>query len=370
MHTTLSELLENLKQGLLWVNREGVVRYANTDAVARTGLATGRTLYDPDLRRAVVEAVTHGAVRQVKAMGVAAQPGEAIPELACRVLPGLARDDAFVMIAADPSADAGTAYDNLMQVIRSDLRDPLRQAHQAVALARQGGDQHAIDALADQVEGLLKEIDKLVDLAALWGSGALFASDRIELWPLLQEVWAEVEPLALSRSLRVRFHTPQGAGSMATLYGSATWLRRVFQECLDSAVRTAPRGATVDIEHRQMGPRALIVFRDSGMFAPRLEGATVMTSGKPAAGAPPQQAVREAIGLKLCQHIVALHGGQLREEAEDGVRDFLIDLPTGAPFRADTTQLDIAQAQHYAKDLAALMARARDRKQSGAAPAA
>jgi hypothetical protein len=56
--------------------------------------------------------------------------------MACRVLPGLARDGAFVMISADPSGDSATAYDHLMQVIRSDLRDPLRKALGAVDLAR------------------------------------------------------------------------------------------------------------------------------------------------------------------------------------------------------------------------------------------
>ena len=39
MHSTLAELLENLKPGLLWVSRDGLVRYANGDAGVRTGLA-------------------------------------------------------------------------------------------------------------------------------------------------------------------------------------------------------------------------------------------------------------------------------------------------------------------------------------------
>ena len=68
----------------------------------------------------------------------------------------------------------------------------------------------------------------------------------------------------------------------------------------------------------------------------------------------------DLIGLKLCQQVVAQHGGQLREEHDDGQRNFLIDLPTGAPFRSEATATDIAQAQVYARDLAALMARRRD----------
>lgn len=365
MHASLAELLENMKSGLLWVQQDGVVRYANNHATTRTGLVPGRKLYDPDLTKAVASAVAGHGPRVVNAIGTqSGQPGAGPTELNCRVLPGLARDDAFVLITAE--AGDGSAYDNLMQVIRSDLRDPLQGAAQALQMARQHGGSHETDALVDRVGELMRVLDKIVDMAELWGSGALFASDRIELWPLLQKVWAELEPMAIDRAVKVRFRAQTEAANLATLYGSEHWLRRVFLECLESAVRSSRSGATIEIEHRQMGPRALIVFRDCGVFAGRAASAIDLPQGPGAAArgkaAAPRRDARDQIGLKLCQHIVSLHGGALREEDEDGVRHFLIDLPTGAPHRNDTTQLDIAQAQQYARDLAALMARARHRK--------
>lgn len=363
MHSSLAELLENMKCGLLWVQRDGVVRYANNHAAARTGLVPGRKLYDPDLSKAVAEAVAAQLPRMVSAIGAhAGTPGAGPTEMNCRVLPGLARDDAFVLITGE--AGEGTAYDNLMQVIRSDLRDPLREAGHALQVAQRASGHHETDALVDHMGELLRVLDKIVDLAELWGSSALFASDRIELWPLLQKVWAELEPMAIDRSVKVRFRAQSEAANLATLYGSEHWLRRVFLECLESAVRSSRPGATLEIEHRQMGPRALIVFRDCGVFAARMTDAVELphAPGVQAASRGPKRAARDQIGLKLCQHIVSLHGGALREEDEDGVSHFLIDLPTGAPHRSDTSQLDIAQAQQYARDLAALMARARTRQ--------
>jgi PAS domain-containing protein len=38
MHATLTELLENLSAGMLWLSGEGQVRYANARAAARTRL--------------------------------------------------------------------------------------------------------------------------------------------------------------------------------------------------------------------------------------------------------------------------------------------------------------------------------------------
>ena len=230
-------------------------------------------------------------------------------------------------------------------------------------MARHERDVHALDALCDQVDELTQVLDRLIDLASVWGSESLAANDRIELWPLLQQAWARVEPLARARNLKARF-TAQGPKSqLAAIYGSEPWLLRVFVECLEAAIRAARPGGMLDIEHRQMGPRALVVLRDSGAFVAARAGATPMESGAPRTNAgtsAARLASRDLIGLKLCQQIVAQHGGQLREEHDDGQRNFLIDLPTGAPFRTEVSAADIAQAQAYARDLAALMARRRD----------
>lgn len=362
MHSTLAELLENLKSGMLWVSRDGIVRYANGEGGSRTGLVAGQRLYDPDMARTVSAVVAGRAARAVTALGAPAQPGGAIPELKCRVIPGLSADDAFVLIGKDPATDGAAAFENLMRVIEHDMRMPLRAAREQLG-AVGAGDGH--EGLLQPLDEILALLGKLVDLAEMWGSSALLATDRIEIWPLLQSVWSEAQPLAHARSLKVRFHANAAAESLATIYGSEPWLRRVFSECLSSALRASRPGATLNIEHVQMGPRALIIFRDCGVFAPRQANSLDLPNGP---SAPVRQLDgHDQIGLKLCQHIVSLHGGQLREEKEDGACNFLIDLPTGAPHRADQSQIDIAQAQHYARDLAALMAKSRGKARAAAA---
>ena len=133
MHASLAELLENLRPGMLWVARDGVVRYANADAGMRTGLSIGHKLFDPELTRAVADAVDDKAPRVVKSVGKPAAPGSAPRELNCRVIPGLARDDAYVLISNGPETEQGAGFDNLMQAIRTDVCDPLRKAQAAIA---------------------------------------------------------------------------------------------------------------------------------------------------------------------------------------------------------------------------------------------
>ncbi len=370
MHATLVELLENMKPGLLWVNRDGTVRYANADATERTGLAQGRRIFEPALQRAVAAAGTGPAT--VHFSGIPADFGAVAPTLECKVLPGFAKDDAFVLIAPDPGKDKDVAFDNLMQVLKSDLGDPLREAQarlNRVRESRDGKEPGEVDQLFDGVGELVSLLDRVADLAAIWGSGALLDSDRIELWDLLMKAWAQAEPLALSRGVTVTFKSAVPTEQLPAMYGSQHWLMKVFQECIGAAVRSTRTGATLTIEHKQMGPRALIIFRDSGVFATNTAGAEVMPrSGQRQRGRTDLKG-RDYIGLRLARQIVALHGGALREENEAGVRNFLIDLPTGAPHRTEQGQLDIAQAQRYAKDLAALMARARKRPATPASPA-
>ena len=337
MHASMTELLEQLKPGLVWVGADGTVRYANRAGQRSTGLAVGNRLADRLLAQAVVTASVGQVPRQV----TLTTPGGYGQDLDCRVIPGLEGDDAFVLVHDAPDDAAG--MDALMQTIRLDLRDPMRAARAALSVARladSDGDGLEIDALLDRVDDLLQLADRLVDLATLWDGNTAMGDDRIELWPLLQEVWGEVEPLALSRQVQVRFSTDIAARDGATLYGSARWMRRVFVECLQGAVRWAPRGSEVRVEHLQEGPRASIVLRDTRLFSAGARGA-------------------DAVSLKLCRHVLALHGGRLREELEGRQRHLVVELPTGAPQHHADPHLAIEQAQQYARDLAALMNRAR-----------
>lgn len=372
MHATLTELLENLNTGMLWLSGEGQVRYANARALAQTRLSVGQSLNHGGLSQAVKAAVLLKKASRVSMVGVPAVAGGAAPELACKVLPGLSSDDAVVLIQDVAEEKATVGFDNLMMVIRSDLKEPLQELTDALAVARTQGDVHALDALCDRVDEVKDVLAHLVELGQVWNSESLLANDRIELWSLLQQAWAEVEPVARQRGITIRFNSQIPAADLATLYGSEPWLRRVMVECLLSAVRGARGGSTLDIEHRQMGPRAMIVLRDSGAFAraPHSAQSEVLggESNNTSTPAEPRLTARDMIGLKLCQQIVALHGGQLREEQDDELRNFLIDLPTGAPHRAGHAELDIAQAQRYASDLAELMARRR--KAANTAPKA
>ena len=153
-----------MKSGVLWVGRKGLVRDANGEAGVRTGLVTGRSLCGPDMARAASAVVAKRTPRALKALGRPAQQGGVVPVLDCRVIPGLAAGDAFVLIGQDVAADQGMVFQNRLQVVHHDLRDPLAAASQALQAACLGAGR-GVEARCRRVDELLPTLNKLIDLA-------------------------------------------------------------------------------------------------------------------------------------------------------------------------------------------------------------
>ncbi|MEK8049469.1 sensor histidine kinase [Ideonella sp. DXS22W] len=371
MHSTLLTIFESLNSGFIWMDREARVRYVNTLGCTMTGLQVGGHVPAGPLMRAV-QATLEGHATMPIRLPNANGDGST---LKIDVMPGLSRDDtmAFVEQVTAPTGEAmasaaapsNIGLENLLTVIRTDLAEPWQRCAAAMREARDADDMAAMAPLMQELDSVGAILSKLIDLAQIWSSGSLLADDRIEIWELLRSTWETVQPLANHRNVKVRFTRFPADAPLSCVYGSESWLRRVLVECLEAELRAAQPGATVDIEYHQQGQRIMVVFRDSGMFAPSRSQSTMLSAGTATArirqgagnGEPPH--ARDLIGQHLCRQIVELHGGHLREEIDDDVRNFLIDLPAGAPVRSMTPEIDIQQAQQYARDLAALMARRR-----------
>jgi signal transduction histidine kinase len=338
MSPSLIELFERVADGLLWVQAGGQIRHANGEARRLTALRTGDRLEDPGLLRAI-QVAARARLSRLSSLPA----GDRLQR--CRVIPGMGDDDAFVLFSSNAAEDpAAEGADRLLRAVDQGLRAPLQAAHASLSIWREDPGPHETTEMAGQIETLLRGMERLVDLASLWTTEAGTGDERIELWPLLQQAWAEVEPLAMDRNVGVRFRTAGDTAALATIYGSTRWLRRAVVECLTSALQATPRGGQLEVAHRQDGARAAIVFPDCDLFADAAAGGS------------------DAIALGLCRQVLALHGGTVARE--DGHGDWAVDLPTGAPAVTQEDGLGIAQAQIYARDLAALMNRSRSRGQS------
>lgn len=338
MHTDtipvhLHELFERVAGGLLWVQADGHIRHASEQARRRTALRSGEQLDDPALLRAV-----QFAARGRQSRSTLYTDGEHL--VSCRVVPGVGDDDALVMLSdATGSETAAEGGEVLMRAVDGHLRQPLARAQEAMALWHEGQDAHALVLLQAEVDGLLRRLERLCDLSRLWAGTEPLQEARIELWALLQEAWAVVEPQAIDRDVGLRFRCEGERAAQVAVYGQRDWLRRALVECLGAAMQACPAGGQLAVVQRQLGTRTVLHFEQAGMFVDAESGG------------------RDTIALALCRQVLALHGGTLQTAVGD--TGWTVELPTGAPARPEGATLGMAQAQVYARDLAALMQRAR-----------
>lgn len=359
MNSALSEILMGMSEGLLVVAGDGQIRFANSAAQRLVGLRRGGHIPPGQVHRSV-EAMAAGKGGDPALITLKESASGA---LKAKVLPGLQLGEAIVLITeSGREALVQRAFDNLLTVIGSDLRDPCQRLADALEHGPATG-----AGLAQQlasVKEVAELLSKLIDLGQLWGSEDFRAEDRIMLDVLLQEIWSEVSPLAVAKNVHVAIHgvTPDSA----PVYGSQVWLKRALEECLREAIQAAPRNAKVEIEGRQVGERMMLVFRNAGLYAPSDSRHKSFLPG-PAPGQPGRLTAQAVIGLNLCKRIIELHGGSLKEERDFDQLDFVIDLPTGAPYQTAHAELDLSQAQRYAEDIARLLSSRKKQRQTDAA---
>lgn len=222
-----------------------------------------------------------------------------------------ATDDAGPALA--PWTDTAVGIDELVHRIGQELNGPLRDVARALDRARLSHSEADNRVLHDRVSRLLRVGSALADLAPPWGGAPGQADGPVELWPILQEAWAAVEPEARQRQVQVRFSLDVASPGIAHVHGHERWLRRVLVECLDDAVKATPCGVLLDVELQRRGPRLNLMLRihepvvaDTGLLA--------------------------GLVRSLCREVLGRHGGDLRLCDQGSRRYLLLELPAVGGF--------------------------------------
>lgn len=352
MHPTFMYVLEGVEEALAMAGEDGAIRFANRATTKMLGMRRGIRLPEGDLKNAVRE-IASGKVTQPLDIELPASGLHGGAKV--RVMPSIHSGEAVLFAVHGEPSQFDLGLNNLLTVIRSDLSQPLTQLRGTLdGYQHESTDEESLGQVLEELSSVLDTLDKMVDLAELWNNGSLLADDRILLPQLIEAVWQDIAPLAGQRRVSVRVNTQEV--EIAAVYGSEAWIRRVFQECLRSAVLAATPGSSIVVEYRQLGPRVTVIFRDCGLFAGKRQGGHAMTLSS----AKKMVSGDELLGLHLCQRVMELHGGGVRLEASDSRHDFVLELPAGAPHRSTSHDLDVAQAQKYAEDFSRLLANRRN----------
>lgn len=243
----------------------------------------------------------------------------------------MAIDDPWAPGAAAGPFPAGEGCAQLATLARHAVVAPLRQAQAALALGRHRPGQAQMGALFDSLDGVLSVVGTLAELADAFAASEA-GDERVELWPLLQAAWSDLEPVARSHGVSLRLRAPDDLATRAAVHGSERWLRGLFRECLAWGVGASPRGSTLDLLHHQADDRAVLTL--SGGSTGAAAGhrpARLGVAGVDVAGSP--------LGRALAEQVARLHGGALHLHSDGPLRRLVIELPTGAARRAKPSPL-------------------------------
>ncbi len=361
MNEAFRLLFDQVKSGVVWVQRDGIVRYANKAAVQMTPVMLGRTMLDPVAER-TVKAAGQDMLQLPFSFELTTQ--EAHPDAIRAVVIGAPVGKDLMVVLNNVSQERwySQALENLIGYVEAEMAKPIdalvkKLPHMATLV---GGASPPPDVatLVREAAELSSKLGKLRDLVSVFGESAIQRDERILLPQLLAKALAEVRHLAEGRNITVA--TSGLEDDLPAVYGSSHWLSKAMSEYLEQSIRSAQPGGLIELSVQSVGTRVMVRARNQGLFvsnherrsafAPFGVGDTRVPSDK-----------RQGIGLALSQRILEQHGGSVRIEDDFEGVDFVLEIPAGAPASQDA-QLSVEQAQRYARDMSLLMARSMSKR--------
>lgn len=357
MNDAFKMMFDQVSSGIVWVQRDGTIRYANKAAVQLTPCMLGRPFMDPKLDR-TIKSAGQNLIRMPFQFDITTD--EVCPDTVRAVIMP-APVGADLMLVLNNVTEEGwyaATLKNLVGYVDAEMAGPMADVIKRLPVVTEliGGNTNSpeLKALMQDAAELSTKLSKLKDMVAVFGQGAIERDERILVTALVQKAIDKVLPFAQSK--QVTLQTSGLSDDLPAVYGSTLWLTKAMSEYLEYAVVHAGKGGCIELAVKTMGTRVTIRSTNKGMFMSKQErrrAFTPMGLG--------QSDGNQSIGLALSARIVEQHGGSVRIEDEFDSVDFVMEIPAGAPVAQDA-QLSVEQAQRYAFDMSSLLARSMAKK--------
>lgn len=363
MNEAFRLLFDEVRSGIVWVERTGAVRYANKAAVQLTPCLLGQPLMDPVADRAIRDAARN-LIALPHRFEMRTQEAHADLVRAVVLPAPVGKDLMLVLNNISEERWYGQALTNLVRYVEAEMGEPLAELGrdlQALPLlgpdasARPPAQQALATKVASSARAVAGKLSGLHELIQVFGASALRTDERVMLTQLVRDAVAGVAADLDARNVKLEL---RGLDQDLTIYGSAHWLARALSEYLKHCIRSATPGSRIDLSLQATGTRVLLRTHNQGLF---LSNHARRAAQVPFGVGDQAQAATPHIGLALATSVVEQHGGLVRIEDNEGSVDFVMELPSGAPAAqngaASGADIAVEQAQRYAHDMARLMDR-------------
>ena len=214
------------------------------------------------------------------------------------------------------------AFDAQQQFVGNaahELRTPLAlmQARLDLYMSTDHGDscpetEETIAMMREQTERLSRMVQTLLDMSEL---KAVPRNDRIQLAPMIEEVLADLSPLAEKSGV-----TLSQSGEDLWITGSDVLVYRAIFNLVENAVKYNRPGGSVSAAVSRRGEEAMIEIKDTGCGIPKDFRESVFQPFFRVDKSRSREKGGVGLGLSLVWEIAHLHGGdvRVRESGESG----------------------------------------------------
>jgi NtrC-family two-component system sensor histidine kinase KinB len=216
------------------------------------------------------------------------------------------------------------AREEFSQLIIHDLRSPLTAVTSSVSLLSEMiPPENEFSALIHKTAGssqrairkLLNRVDSLLDISRMKSGQMSLHLEVAQLGPLVDNVCAELEPLAREMEIVLTLHLPDNP---PWLLIDPEKIERVLLNLVDNALKFSPRATPVMIRMQEGDGQVRVEVIDSGPGIPEAERQTIFDRFVQIQNQPTRSRRGSGLGLNFCKLAVEAHGGRIWIEANPG----------------------------------------------------
>ena len=175
-----------------------------------------------------------------------------------------------------------------------------------------------------EIDRLNRIVSDLLTLVNIDSGGMKLSLSDVDLHELLLEQVKRLAPLARENGIELECSAKEALETS----GDAVKLQQVIYNVIDNAIKYTPRGGSVQASLIRSGKRAIIRVTDTGIGIPQADLPHVFDRFYRVDKARSRATGGTGLGLSIVKQIVALHGGTITAESEEGKGStFTIDLP-------------------------------------------
>jgi signal transduction histidine kinase/signal recognition particle receptor subunit beta len=169
--------------------------------------------------------------------------------------------------------------------------------------------QEFLSIIAKESDRLTAKLQDVLDLGRIEAGRVSWSRERVEVRPLLNEVFGSLKERILERRVRMSLRRGKTLPSVLT---DPNWLARVLRHVLKNAIQWSPEGGQIGLSFREDGDRLRITVTDEGPGIPEDAREAVFDRFRQIGAIDTDKPAGAGLGLPLARAIVRGLGGSIR----------------------------------------------------------